>query len=96
MKMSQQKNKHNIEPKMTTIHLLRTHGPKFITQEKFITGSDVRMYGHHKKKATKRKRALRKFPLEIICEWAGFVIDVKTGKLIEYYHLRTRTKYRNV
>ena len=37
---------------------------------------------------TPRKLAYRKFPLKVLREWAGSIINGETGELLEYHHLR--------
>ena len=38
----------------------------------------------------------RKFPLKLLCEFAGAVMDNETGELMEYRHLMKNPKYREV
>ena len=46
--------------------------------------------------ATPRQLASRKFPIKLLCEIAGAVLDGKTGEMMEYCHLRIRPRYRDV
>ena len=43
-----------------------------------------------------RQLAKKKFPLALICEIAGAVLDPETGDLLEYRHLLSRPKYKEV
>ena len=45
---------------------------------------------------TARKLAARKFPIQFLCDFANAVLDGYTGELLEYRHLITRPKYREV
>ena len=46
--------------------------------------------------ATPRQLASRKFPMKLLCENAGAVLDGTTGELLEYRHLRINPQYRQV
>ena len=46
--------------------------------------------------ATPRQLASRKFPMKLLCEIAGAVLDGSTGELLEYRHLRINPRYRQV
>ena len=42
-----------------------------------------------------RSLASRKFPLKLLCEWAGAIMD-KNGEMLEYRHLIKRPEYQEV
>ena len=44
---------------------------------------------------TPRNLARRKFPMQMICEMAGSIMDVN-GDLLEYRHLMKRVEYRKI
>ena len=46
--------------------------------------------------ATPRQLASRKFPMKLLCEIAGAVLDGDTGEMVEYRHLRISPRYRDV
>ena len=46
--------------------------------------------------ATPRQLASRKFPMKLLCEIAGAVLDGSTGELLKYRHLRINPQYRQV
>ena len=46
--------------------------------------------------ATPRKLASQKFPMKLLCEIAGAVLDGETGEMVEYCHLRISPRYRDV
>ena len=46
--------------------------------------------------ATPKNLASRKFPMKILCEIVGAVLDGSTGELLKYWHLRINPKYRQV
>ena len=54
----------------------RSCNTRKLTQEVMLACMDTQ-----KKQAIPRKLASRKFPLEILCEWAGSVMDEETGEL---------------
>jgi hypothetical protein len=43
-----------------------------------------------------RQAAGRKYPLQLLCEIAGAVIDANTGKLLKYRHLIRRPEYQEI
>ena len=43
-----------------------------------------------------RKLANQKFPLAMLCEIAGAVLDPETGKLLEYRHLTKKPQFKEV
>ena len=43
-----------------------------------------------------RRLASRRFPLQVLCEIAGAVLDSKTGELMEYRHLLKKPDYVDV
>ena len=43
-----------------------------------------------------RRLASRKFPMQMLCEIAGAVLDAKTGELMEYRHLLKNPEYCDV
>ena len=45
---------------------------------------------------TPRKFALQKFPMKLLCEIAGAVLDDETGEMMDYRHLRISPRYREV
>ena len=44
---------------------------------------------------TPRNLSSRKFPMQMLCEMAGAIMDVNGG-LLEYIHLMKREEYRNI
>ena len=46
--------------------------------------------------ATPRQLASRKFPIKLLCEIAGAVLDGETGEMMDYCHLRISSLYRDV
>ena len=44
---------------------------------------------------TPRNLASRKFPMQMLCEMAGSIMDVN-GNLLEYRHLMKRVEYRKI
>ena len=44
---------------------------------------------------TPRNLASRKFPMQILCEMAGSIMNLN-GDLLEYVHLMKRYEYRNI
>ena len=47
-------------------------------------------------KVTPRNLASQKFPMKLLCEIAGAILDGKTGKMLEYRHLRIIPKYQEM
>ena len=45
---------------------------------------------------TPRNAARRKYPLQLLCELAGAVLDAETGDLLEYRHLIQHPNYKEV
>ena len=45
---------------------------------------------------TAKKCAARKFPLSALCQWAGSVLDVETGEMLEYRQLIRHPKHRQI
>ena len=45
---------------------------------------------------TPRQLASRKFPMKLLCEIAGAVLDLSTGELLKYRHLRINPQYIKV
>ena len=45
---------------------------------------------------TPRQLASRKFPIKLLCEIAGAVLDGETGEMMDYCHLRISSLYRDV
>ena len=45
-------------------------------------------------KITPSKLAQRKFPLALLCVFAGAVLDSATGEMLEYRHLIKRQEYK--
>jgi hypothetical protein len=45
---------------------------------------------------TPRTAARRKYPLQLLCELAGAVLDAETGDLLEYRHLIRHPQYKEV
>ena len=43
-----------------------------------------------------KNAASRKYPLQLLCEMAGAVLDATTGELLEYRHLIRRPQYQRV
>jgi hypothetical protein len=43
-----------------------------------------------------QKAAQRKYPLELLCEMAGAVLDEETGNLLEYRHLMRHSRHKEV
>jgi hypothetical protein len=43
-----------------------------------------------------RQAASRKYPMQLLCEMAGAVLDAETGDLLEYRHLIRRPHYQEV
>ena len=46
--------------------------------------------------ATPRQLASQKFPMKLLCEIAGAVLDGETREMMEYRHLRSSPRYREV
>ena len=46
--------------------------------------------------ATPRQLASGKFPMKLLCEISGDVLDASTGELLDYRHLRINPQYRQV
>lgn len=62
-----------------------------LTQEVALACMDI---GGHSLRPV--NAASRKFPLQMLCDWAGVVLDGETGELLEYRHLMARPKYKEV
>jgi hypothetical protein len=45
---------------------------------------------------TTQQAALRKSPLQFLCDFASAVLDNKTGDLLEYCHLLKHSKYKDI
>ncbi len=45
---------------------------------------------------TNKQAASRKFPLQLLCNFASAVLDDETGDLLKYCHLLKHPKYKGV
>ena len=72
-------------------HNTRTgKGTRPITQELILAAVEMSTA-----EPTLRNLASRKFPMRMLCEMAGAIMDVN-GDLLEYRHLMKREEYRNI
>ena len=61
-----------------------------ITTDVMLTVIEIRG-----KKMNMQRLASRKFPMELLCEFAGAVMDDDTGDMLEYRQLVKNPKYRD-
>ena len=64
--------------------------PRTITHEALLVTMEMTT-----SRPTARNLASRKFPLQLLCEFAGAVMD-SNGELLQYRHLMARPEYREV
>ena len=69
----------------------RSSSPTSITQEAMLMSIDIMKSN----KITPSKLAQRKFPLALLCVFAGAVLDSATGEMLEYRHLIKRPQYKD-
>ena len=65
-------------------------GTRSITQELMLAAVEMSTA-----QPTPINLASRKFPMQMLCEMAGAIMDVNGG-LLEYIHLMKREEYRNI
>jgi ribosomal protein S10 len=95
--ISQEEDTNDEAPRM----IGETDGPRYMTRnQKQIRGSiatDVMLTVMQltRPKLKAQKLASRKYPLELLCEFANAVMDDETGDMLEYRQLIKRPKYRD-
>ena len=62
-----------------------------ITQELLLAACEIANYN-----IEPRKVASQRYPLRLLCELAGAVMDKESGELFKYLHLMSRPKYKEV
>jgi hypothetical protein len=88
--LSQDNHKSISPPSTNTCH---QHRGRTITEDFLFHMMDVPT---PTQPFTTRQAALRKFPLEFLCDFASALLDDETGDLLEYCHLLKHPKYKDV
>ena len=83
----------NAEPEPTPRYKTRSHTKKHlvgsVTTELILSALEV-----SNQRLNPARIATRKYPLQVLCEIAGAVLDEETGDLLEYRQLLKHPKYR--
>ena len=70
----------------------RSRQTRSITQEAMLLTMDLSAANH---KLSAQSLSRRKFPMAILCAFAGAVLDGTTGEMLEYRHLIQRPHYKD-
>ena len=70
------------------VYRLRNREVRSITDEAMLSALEITQ-----QPVEAKRLAARQFPLQLLCELAGAVLDPKTGELMEYRHLIKKPEY---
>ena len=87
--ISQEDNNAHDTPASNT----RSRQTRSITQEAMLLTMNLSATEHP---VSAKRLSQRKFPLSILCAFAGAVLDGTTGEMLEYRHLIQRPQYKDI